>query len=195
MEKFAALYNEHYDKVFKLSLSHLRNSDQAKDVTQEAFLRAFERLETLRDESCFLAWVNVIAMNIIRNWSVRERNRCLPFSEMLESELRQSAKQEDVFSKALDIMELRKAIMSIPYAAQQIILLRYYYDFTEKEIAAIMTLPLGTVKSKLYRARLMLAAAIEKGILPKKENGRNLLALTVSNSREIPENRRDGRVL
>lgn len=189
MEKFADLYGRHYDKVFRLCLTHLRNRDLAMDMAQEAFLRALERLETLRDESAFLPWVNTIAMNIIRNWAVRERSRCSYWPEMpcAESDLYPQA--EDLISKHIDRMELRRALIRLPYSAQQVLLLRYFYDFSEKEIAAVLEVPQGTVKSKLYRARCMLADLLEKGILPPKD--RNFLHRIVSYDYEARENRRD----
>ncbi len=189
MEKFADLYGRHYEKVFRLCLVHLCNSDQAMDIAQEAFLRAFERLETLRDENAFLPWVNTIAMNIIRNWAVRERCRCLPWPEMAYADFDLYPHAEDMISKHLDRMELRRALIRMPYSAQQVLLLRYFYDLSEKEIAAVLEVPQGTVKSKLYRARGMLADLLEKGISPPQD--RNFLPRIVSYDYEARENRRD----
>jgi RNA polymerase sigma-70 factor (ECF subfamily) len=164
--KFSELYKDHFNKVFKLCLKSVKNVDIAMDITQEAFARAYEHYDSLREEGAFLSWVQTIAMNHLRNLITRDLNRYMPLDEYLQHEYLSERGVEDCALDAMADLEIRCMLATLPLNIQQILWLRYYYQFTEMEISKIMEVPVGTVKSRLYRSR----KKIEKLILSDNLN-------------------------
>jgi RNA polymerase sigma-70 factor (ECF subfamily) len=149
-------------KVVKLVMRYLRNPADAEDVAQEAFVKAYRALPQFRGDSAFYTWLYRIAINTAKNaLAARERN---PVS--YELDLQNSDESSDMVSHLKDpetpeglalTEEIRDtvnhAIEQLPEDLRTAIVLRELEGMSYEEIAASMDCPVGTVRSRIFRAR------------------------------------------
>lgn len=176
IESFARLIAAYERKVYGLAYRLMGNEEDAKDLAQEAFLRAFTSLERFRGDSTFSTWLYRIVVNVcIDEMRKRNRERTRSLSEKVHVDETEPAsgaslKERDVADSSpgpaeqLESKELsdvvRKAIAELSEHYRTAIILRDIEGFSYEEIAAITGCSLGTVKSRLNRARNALREAI-----------------------------------
>ena len=138
----------------------------AEDLAQEAFLRAFERLSTYDQERRFVSWFFQILHNVTIDYLRRKRPTMVSFDELEEvghlalgaSSTERSPDQQAEQAALAHAVEAALGLVRPEY--REVIILRYREDLSVQEIAGIMSLPLGTVKTYLYRARKELASIL-----------------------------------
>lgn len=150
---FEALVRQFQDIAFRTAWVILRNQQDAQDVTQTAFIKAWGALGSFRPDSPFKPWLLRIVANEAKNrrdarWRWLQVHRT--FAERFSAVDPQSP--EELTSRFESSRELVTAISELSDADQQVILLRYALEFTEREMAEILNVPNGTVKSRLTRA-------------------------------------------
>ena len=169
-DSFEPLVIEHQKKIYNLALRMTGDPDDAFDVTQDAFVRAYSSLKDFRGESAFGSWLYRLASNLCLDFlRSKKRHAVLSLSEedgeLDISDLRFSPESE------IERAELRDAVSRglerLPAAARQIIVMRDVSGLSYAEIAEILGLELGTVKSRIARAREKLI-----GILSEDETFR-----------------------
>lgn len=155
---FAELVNEHQRFAFNLALRALGDLSEAEDVAQEAFLRAWQGLPRFRGQSQFRTWLYRIVVNLCYNRLPRLR-RDLAALPVDQAEELPSAEAPDPTHK-LEAAELHgfvlRQVERLPESYRMMLFLRYRQDLPYEEIAAIMQVPLGTVKTGLFRAHAAL---------------------------------------
>ncbi len=145
-------------KVYSLILRMLRDPILAEDLTQDTFLRAYRSLDKYNPEYPFNNWILKIASNLCID-NVR-KNKKADFTDS-DKELTflpqtvYSDPQEALLDKEVS-QELSKALLNLPVKYRLVILLRYLEGLKYEEIASMLEEPLGTIKTKLYRARWLL---------------------------------------
>ncbi|MCO4744189.1 MAG: sigma-70 family RNA polymerase sigma factor [Proteobacteria bacterium] len=159
---FRGLVEKYQGRVYSMLYGMLRNREDARDVTQDAFVKAFHRLDSFRLESSFYTWLYRIAMNLaIDLVRKRKRRQTTSFEEDIatrdgDGEIA-AAHSEDGPNKVLQRKRLYKRIMdaveTLPEDQKQAILLRELEGLSYKEISEIMGIPEGTVMSRLFYAR------------------------------------------
>ncbi len=164
---FDDLMAQHQDRIFNLCLWHLRDSEAAADATQEVFIRAFRSLHTFRGDCAFSTWLHRIAVNIAWDQAHNRRRRPMPLSS-LESENALSfepADCGDTPDEALSRRErrhaVREAVVALPEHHRMVLVLFDIRGYAYAEIAQILQLPIGTVRSRLNRARTALREKLE----------------------------------
>lgn len=184
---FEPLVRAYQQKIYNLSLRMTKNPADAEDLTQEAFLKAFRSLERFRQDSGFYVWIYRIASNLCIDFLRREKQRgentvgltCTDGAEDWSLELpdlRALPEQE------LERKELRQALQAgfdaLPPRQREILVLRDINGLSYGEIAAVLELEPGTVKSRISRARAALAALLAQSgnlfaeVASKKGKGR-----------------------
>ncbi len=156
-----ALFEAYYKRTLAVTYNILRRRENAEDITQDAFIKAFQNLHQLQDAAKFGAWLSVIASNLARNYLKREKRMIL--SDELPA-IETDSGSEDTAEAALRNLEIgrvRQAIRDLPAEQYQAVVLQYYHDLKVDEIAAMLNIRAGTVKSRLFRARQKLAAMLE----------------------------------
>jgi RNA polymerase sigma-70 factor (ECF subfamily) len=172
---FEALVLEHQKKIYNLALRMLGNEEDALDMTQEAFIRAFNSLDSFRGDSKFSVWLYRLTSNVCIDF-IRSRNK-RPVSsltcENTDEEPQELELPDDRFSPqaTLENKELRDAVYrgldSLSPEYRNILLLREINGLSYEEIGQILRLEAGTVKSRIFRARQKLCAfLIEDGNIP-----------------------------
>lgn len=156
------LFEAYYRRTFAVVYSILRRRENAEDITQDAFIKAFQNIHQLHDSEKFGAWLAVIASNLARNYLKREKRMIitddLPLYEA--NDLIDNTETEAL--RSLEIDRVRKAIKALPPEHYQVIVLQYYDDLKVEEIARLLKISPGTVKSRLFRARQKLADFLER---------------------------------
>ncbi len=160
-----ALYDAYYDKVYQRLLAVVRDEEPAKDLTQEAFTRAFERFDQLRSGEKFGSWVYRIGLNFFRDQH-RKHGRETPVDPQSHPALTTfavGASVEESATKNESIASLVKAFKSLPGAYREVVVLFYVDGLSIAEISEAIGIAEGTVKSRLYRARKLMRDAIISG--------------------------------
>lgn len=148
-----ALYDAHVDRVYRLAYRVAGDEDLARDFTQEAFIRAFDRLSTFRRESSFGTWLYTITMSVSLNGirsirRIRTREVTLDAAETLGSKERIADP---------DLKErLNKAIEGLPPGYRSVFLMHDLEGYTHEEIGEVLGIQSGTSKAQLFRARARL---------------------------------------
>jgi len=175
LENRQKIYDDYFYQVYKIALSMTRNTQAAEDVTQETFLIAFEKYNQLRDSTKAGAWLTSIALNIARAYFNREKRFMTMDPENISIKL-QDDEPEQVLER-LGQKEIAQvligAIHDLPPEFQDVIILKYYHDLEVKEVAELLELPQGTVKSRLSRAREKLRKILEEKESLNRKGGSN----------------------
>jgi len=159
-DAFALLVQTHQRRVFTLVLRMLQDYDEASEITQEAFLAAWLGLPSFRGEARFATWLYRIAYHCaLKQLERRKRERSLRAAIIAEQMLEEVNKQK----QAEDSLELRarQAIVreqmeELPARYRSVLILRHLQEMTYEEMADILTMPIGTIKTHLFRARHLL---------------------------------------
>ena len=153
---FDLLVIKYQQKVASLISRYLRDPSEIMDVAQEAFLKAYRALPGFRGESAFYTWLYRIAINTVKNHLVAQGRR--PPGNDVEAEV---AEQMDVGARLQEVGTPESHLLS-DEIAQTVIVLRELEGLSYEEIANAMECPIGTVRSRIFRAR----EAIDKRLRP-----------------------------
>lgn len=164
------LFELFYEDAYRSAYMITRNHHQAEDVTQEAFLKAFTHLETLAEPRKFGAWLKSIVVRTAIDLLRREKR--LVFSDELEEPGDEGLYPatfllpEEELERSELRAQVRRVIAALPPKQQLIVVLKFYHGLRNAEIAALLKVPVGTVKSSTHRALLTL----EKQLKPYIKN-------------------------
>ena len=167
---FDLLVRKYQHKIAKLVSRFVRDRSEVEDVTQEAFIKAYRALGGFRGESAFYTWLYRIAVNTAKNYleSLGRRapgsNVELDGAEQSEAAegLREQATPERYLLTEEIAATVRRALENLPEDLRTAITLREIEGLSYEEIAEVMDCPIGTVRSRIFRAR----AAIDKELKP-----------------------------
>lgn len=167
---FDLLVIKYQHRILKLVMRYVRDPSEAMDVTQEAFLKAYRAAPSFRGESAFYTWLYRIAINTAKNHLVSSSRRAVHYDFDLQDREQYEALsklQELDTPEALALTEeirraVDKTISELPEDLRTAILLREIEGMSYEEIAQTMECPVGTVRSRIFRAR----EAIDKSISP-----------------------------
>lgn len=159
---FEALVNQHARYVYTLTNRLLSNSQEAEDLAQETFIRAWSNLSKFRGDAQFRTWLYRIATNLCYNRLPRlkqELSALDPDDSLMLSDKMPRAEQQVI--RAEQQAELKDVIDTLPESYRLLVVLRHVHDLSYAEIAQVTDLPLGTVKTGIFRARKMLKERLE----------------------------------
>ena len=178
---FEVLFRKYYDQVSRLVLSITKDHGLVDDIAQEVFLLVYRHLHKFRGQSAFKTWLYRIAVNETLRQAVRmKRWQPLPEGDfepsMVPSTLvmfENGASPERVLLDGEQQGLIQEALKSLKPAHRTILVLFYMEDLSVQEVAEILEIPEGSVKSRLYYARLGLKEALQPVMQPsdKEERG------------------------
>lgn len=164
-QAFGELVRRYQTSVFNVCYRIMGERQEAEDMTQEAFLRAHDRLRTYDPERPFGPWIRRVGANLCLNSIKRRKLMILPLEEELEgSTSKVDERPEAAQVHAERAQAIRDAILDLPTHYRVVIELRHFFDMTYKEIAQAVGLPLSDVKSHLFRARKLLAERLSPDV-------------------------------
>lgn len=166
LERFEAVVLPHLDAAYTLARYLTRSDHDAQDVVQDASLRAFQHFGSFRGAGSGegRAWLLAIVRNTAYSWQRRHRGDALTtaFDEEQHSEAVTGEDPEAAVVAQGERVALHRAIDELPPEFREVIVLRELEELSYKEIAEITRIPIGTVMSRLFRARRLLAQTVAR---------------------------------
>lgn len=158
---FDLLFARYQHKIINLVSRYLRSAQDVEDVTQEAFIKAFKALPRFRGESAFYTWLYRIAINTAKNHMVARSRRPpgvdvdVEDAEFMDGAdlLRESLSPENALARDQLAAAIDEAIGQLPDDLRSAVTLREFDGLSYEQIAQIMDCPVGTVRSRIFRAR------------------------------------------
>lgn len=166
IERFEAVALPHLDAAYTLARYLMRDDAAAQDVVQEAFLRALKYFDRYRGGDA-RAWILAIVRNTSHTWRKQQGGHAVEFDEHVHSESVEAHTPEAALLRAADRAMVRQALDQLPLELREVVVLREIQGLSYKEIAAVAGIPIGTVMSRLSRARARLEQLL--GALAGKE--------------------------
>ncbi len=172
---FEKLVLEHEKGVYAITQRMTGNAEDAADMTQETFIKAYNSLSSFRGDSKFSVWLYRIATNVCLDF-LRSRSRKPTMSLSMEDDdgeeveldiADESQSPERLLERGLTRDAVRRGLNALSPEYRQILLLREIQGLSYEEISDVLTLEVGTVKSRIFRARKRLCAfLLEDGNIP-----------------------------
>jgi len=174
---YNALVVRYQRQVYNLAYRMLGNAEDAGDLVQETFLRAYGALASFRQDASFLTWLYKIASNLCID-QLRSRKAKGALSLDVEREegrepaadARQCAPEDAAIRDAVQEV-VQRAILNLPEKYRVVVVMRHLQDMSVEEIARALDLPTGTVKTHLFRAREMLRGRL-RSVLEVETDGK-----------------------
>lgn len=158
---FAEVYRRHVGRVYAVCLRLVRERARAEELTQDAFVRCWERLGQYRSESAFGTWLYRLAVNVVFEAGRKDRRReerVLPIADPGTVE----APQDRPDRTAGLGLDLEQAIAALPNGAREVFVLFDIEGYSHDEIAKVAGIAVGTSKAQLFRARRLLRERLDR---------------------------------
>jgi len=169
LDGFNQLVSRWERPIYALAYRTLGREEEARDVVQEAFLRAYRGLRGFKGEAKFSSWLYRITLNLCRDWSRRERRAPIvqvpegtdPM-DLADEHVQPAESVEDLVARREMSAAVAKAMAELPEEQRTAILLKEYHGLTFQEIAGMLDCPLSTVKTRLYQGLSVLRRRLER---------------------------------
>jgi RNA polymerase sigma factor (sigma-70 family) len=164
---FHALVKKHSVRLHRFVIKHIGNCPEAEDLAQQAFLEAAKCYHSFRGESQLSTWLYGIALNLVRNYLSRapERRYFFVGEDALMDRASADPTPDSVAEQNQTMRLLQESMDELPASMREILLMMGLNDFTYEEAAERLTVPVGTVRSRLSRARAALRVKLQhKGL-------------------------------
>jgi RNA polymerase sigma-70 factor (ECF subfamily) len=160
---------EHLDGLYSYALVLTRNHAEAEDLVQETFVRAIPAMRRLREGSNTKGWLFTILRNVwlnqLRKWRNGPQLIEMEYGDDVANSIVEPSKDShDLYVSRLEAEQVRAAIQDLPLTFREVIVLREYEGLSYQEIANTLDCPVGTVMSRLGRARAKLRAALSERV-------------------------------
>ena len=168
-ESFNQLVSRWERPIYALAYRTLGREEDARDVVQEAFLRAFRGLRGFKGESKFSSWLYRITLNLCRDWIRKERRAPIvqvpegtdPI-DLMDDQASPAESVEDLVARREMSEAVSRAMAELPEEQRMAIMLKEYHGLTFQEIADQLDCPLSTVKTRLYQGLSVLRRRLER---------------------------------
>lgn len=158
-ENYALMVERYQAQIYRTAYYYTQNVEDARDLTQEIFIKAYNNLTKFKLTSAFSTWLYRIAVNHCLDWN---RKKKIHFEETayLDNLSSPESSPEELFLQQEKAAEIQKAVRCLPELYRTILILYYFENFTPQQIADILAISKRTVETRLYRGRIMLRAKI-----------------------------------
>ncbi len=159
---FERLYRSHVDRIFSVCVRMVGDRGRAEELTQDVFVRAWEKLETFRGDAAFGTWLHRLAVNVVlneRQSEKRRRQREDDGTEDMDEFASHTVRPLPVPGLSLD---LERAIATLPPGARKVFVLHDVEGYTHEEIGGMLGVTAGGCKAQLHRARMLLRRVLTR---------------------------------
>lgn len=162
---FERLYRRHAARVYSLCLRMTANQSRAEELTQDVFVRLWEKLPLFRGDSAFTTWMHAVAVNVVLS---ARKAETLDFGRRVghgtedddETEIWDAAAGPDRVTFSGERIDLERAIAMLPAGARRVFVLHDVEGYKHEELAGMLGITAGGSKAQLHRARLLLRKAL-----------------------------------
>jgi RNA polymerase sigma-70 factor (ECF subfamily) len=168
-QAFERLYRQHVNRVFSLCARMAADRVRAEELTQDVFVRAWEKLHLFRGESSFGTWLHRLTVNVVLNARKSEGRRQARFEEAEDQrdavDTAAASSTSGVVGMPLppgDLLDLEEAIEMLPPGARRVFVLHDVEGYKHEEIAEMLGVTTGATKAQLHRARMLLREALNR---------------------------------
>ncbi|MDZ7316418.1 MAG: sigma-70 family RNA polymerase sigma factor [candidate division KSB1 bacterium] len=165
-QAYGFLVKSYMQRAYFCALGLVGSHEDALDLSQEAFVRAYRAIDRFELGRSFFGWYYKILRNLCLNYLRDKKLHARSFSEIGEVELNHLQDERQSVDTAVEQTELREkvwtALHQLKPADREIILLKDFQDYSYKEIADLLDIPIGTVMSRLFNARRNLKSKLER---------------------------------
>jgi RNA polymerase sigma-70 factor (ECF subfamily) len=161
---FERLYRAHVNRVFSLCARMTGDRGRAEELTQDVFVRAWEKLNLFRGESSFGTWLHRLTVNVVLNARKSDGRNRSRFEENDDDAGGMDARAGVVGTPLApgDLLDLEEAITKLPAGARRVFVLHDVEGYKHEEIAEMLGVTSGATKAQLHRARLLLREALNR---------------------------------
>lgn len=178
---FAELFNAHKTKIHSLCLRMTNNAAEAEDLTQDAFLQVFRKLDTFRGDSALSTWLYRVAVNTVlmrfRKKGLRQVSLEEPANREADAPKREHGKLDGRLSGSVDRIALTRAMKELPTGYRNIFLLHEVKGYEHHEIARLLRCSVGNSKSQLHKAKIRMRQLLGFPKAPAKRADRETPAV------------------
>ena len=164
---FNILMNKYYPRVYASIFSFIKSKEDSEDLSQQTFIKVWQQLDTFRGDSAFFTWVYRIAINLAKNFVTSSGFKKQKINTSIEEAEIDISSFDDIESAVIhneSLEEISFFIDSLPESLKTAFVLRESEGKSYEAIAAITDTPIGTVRSRIFRARESIVDFIEKEI-------------------------------
>jgi RNA polymerase sigma-70 factor (ECF subfamily) len=158
---FGELVRRHEGRVYNVALRMTGREEDAHDATQDAFLTAYRKLGSFRGDAAFTTWMHRVTVNATYDLLRKRARTPDPVAEPQEMPAASRVADADHADRVSQELDVRGALASVPEEFRAVLVLHDMQDLPLEEVATILGLPIGTVKSRCHRARVALGRTLE----------------------------------
>jgi RNA polymerase sigma-70 factor, ECF subfamily len=144
-DAFQQLMKSEQEKLYRIAYTYVHNEEDALEIVQETFYKAFLSIKKLKEPKFFSTWLTKILINSALSF-IKKQKKYVLFSESHEQKYSTTHPHQE------EKIDLLRAIMALPNKYKTIINLRFYLDYSLAQIAEVLDIPEGTVKTQIHRA-------------------------------------------
>jgi len=165
---FNILTSKYYPRVYASIFSFIKSKEDSEDLSQQTFIKVWQQLDTFRGDSAFFTWVYRIAINLAKNFVTSSGFKKQKINTSIEDTEIDISSFNDIESTVIhdeSLEEINDYIDTLPESLKTAFVLREVEGKSYEDIAMITQTPIGTVRSRIFRARESIVEFIEKEII------------------------------
>ena len=165
---FNFLVNKYYPRVYASLFSFTKSKEDSEDLAQQTFIKAWQQIESFRGDSAFFTWIYRIAINLAKNFVVSSSYKKQKVNTSIEDaaiEITSYENIESLLTHNQSMKEIRDFIKTMPESLKTAFTLRESEGKSYEEISIITNTPIGTVRSRIFRARESIIEFMKKELM------------------------------
>ncbi|MGQ9848502.1 MAG: RNA polymerase sigma factor [Aggregatilineaceae bacterium] len=174
LDALGILFERYRQRVYRTALAIVRDPAAAEDILQDCFLKVYTNAQRIDAGRPLAPWLYRVTVNLSYTWLTRARNQRMPLEQVTDRLISPMKQAPDRLTEETEIRQnVRRAIGELSLDQRVVVVLYYLNNLSLQDIAEILDLPVGTVKSRLFYARENLRAALDPnlGWLPEVAHG------------------------
>ena len=165
---FNILVNKYYPRVYATLFSFTKSKEDSEDLSQQTFIKVWQQLSSFRGESAFFTWVYRIAINLAKNYvssAAYKKQKISSSIEFLELDVTSFEDLESIIIHDQSLIEINDFIITMPESLKTAFTMREVEGKSYDEISEITKTPIGTVRSRIFRARESIIEYMKKELI------------------------------